>query len=225
MKRKYNYDQSLRNEDEKFASIATKISMDEKRKLDLILANKDMNYYQWFQLMTEVTLRMLDERNAMTAELSSVIQIFESIPGWKNPVTLLDPNAEPEVEVAIYFLHSKGAHGMKPMMTERGWIDGEWTETENVREIVEKVIRECLPKSYAMLEAEAKRLGKNVIELIMQLADEVSKGNMQDEIMEMFSDNSRSDYGKPTIVYGEKYKTRQHRSPDSDTQSTLNLDN
>lgn len=224
MKRKYNYDKSLRQEDEKFKSIATKISMDEKRKLDLILDNKGMNYYQWFQLMTEVTLRMLDERNVMTAELSSVIQIFESIPGWKNPVTMLDPNAEPEVEIAIYFLHSKGSRGMKPMMTERGWIDGEWTETENVCAIVEKVIRECLPKTYSMLETEAKRLGKSVIDLIMQLADEVSKGNMQDEILEMFADNSRSDYGKP-IVYGEKCKTKQHRTPDSDTQSTLNLVN
>ena len=194
--------------EEKYESIATKISAEQKERLDKILDAKGMNYYQWFQLMAEITIRMSDDRHNLSPAMSKMIQMFQMIPGWKDPTTLLDPNASPEIESAIYLVNTKGKKGLKALMTQRGMIDGQWTETENVMEIVEHVIEATLPQSYKWLQQRMVSLGcARVFECLLQLADEASASTFEQEISEMFSDNDRGDFGqKPQTVRTKQRK-------------------
>lgn len=198
----------MNTDKEKYESIATKIAKLAKKKLDRILTGMGMNLYQWFQYMAEITIRMFDQQHQLTSEMSMIIQLFQMVPGWKNPTTFVDPKCKPEVEQAIYLLNAKGYQGLKPVMVTRGWLDGEWRQTENVMEIVEHIIEVCMPQSYKMLRARMVELGCNrVFECLLKLADEATDSNFDREIQTMFSDNDRDDFGhKP-----EQNRTRQRK--------------
>jgi hypothetical protein len=194
--------------EEKYESIATKISAEQKKKLDSVLGKLGMNYYQWFQWMAEITIRIFDDRHQLTPEMSKMIQLYQMIPGWKDPTTFLDPNCEPQVEQAVYLMNTKGKQGLKAVLVKRGWIDGEWSMTENVIEIVEHIIEVCLPQSYKMLRRRMTELGCNrVFECLLKLADEATDSNFDNEIQELFSDNDRGDFGqKPQSVRTKQRK-------------------
>lgn len=195
--------------EEKYESIATKIAKLAKKKLDRILAGMGMNLYQWFQYMAEITIRMFDKQHQLTPEMSMMIQLFQMIPGWKNPTTFVDPKCKPEIEQAIYLLNAKGYKGLKAVMVMRDMFDGEWIMSENVIEITEHIIEVCMPQSYIMLRQKMTELGcSRVFECLLKLADEATDGNFDKEIQEMFSDNDRGDYGqKPHTV---RTKQRKH---------------
>lgn len=182
---------------DKYESIATKIAAERKGELERALEKKGINLYQWFQLMAEITIRMFDDRHQLSSEMAQMIQLFQMVPGWKEPTTFLDPNQRPEVESAIYLLNTKGKSGLKLIMTQRGWFDGEWTVTENVMDIVEHVIEAALPQSYFWLRQQMVKLGcSRVFECLLKLADEASTGSYESDIAELFSDNDRSAAGR-----------------------------
>ena len=99
--------------DNKFVSIATKVSKEQMHKLEVVLKRLGTNIYDWFQRMAEVTIRMADDRHNLSEKMSKIIQMFELVPGWKDPVTFFDPNAECEVDGAVYFVKQKGKKGLK----------------------------------------------------------------------------------------------------------------
>lgn len=194
--------------EEKYESIATKIAAEHKQRLDDILEAKGINYYQWFQMMAEITIRMNDDRHNLSPAMSKMIQLFQMIPGWKAPTTFLDPKQKPEVESAIYLVNTKGKNGLKVLMTQRGWFDGEWAETENVMDIVEHLLEASLPQSYKWLRQRMVAMGcARVFECILLLADEASSGTLESDIAEIFNDNDRGDFGqKPDMA-----RTRQRK--------------
>ena len=212
--------------DEKFGSIATKVSAESKRQLEQILKRMGMNYYEWFQLMAEVTIRIADDRHNLSEQMAKMIQMFSLVPGWKNPATFCDPNAPCEVRAAVYMVQQQGKKGLKPVMTERGWLDGIWNQTENVQDIVEYVIEQCMPTSYKWLRQHMTALECNrVFECLMLMADAATTTKLDDEIAQMFGDDQRSEFGKE-IIYGARTKGYKHRTPDSlaNSQQQLQFD-
>lgn len=205
----------MKTEDNKYESIATKIAAAAKGQLDDILQGMDINLYQWFQLMAEVTIRMRDDRHQLSEPMSRLIQMFQMVPNYKNPATFLDPNVEPEVKGAIYFVAEKGKVGYKPVMVEKDWIDGLWTQTENAMDIVEKVLEVALPQKYKWLRKQLPDTGcSRVFELLMKLADEASRHSLTNEIAELFGDNMRGPNARP-VAYGERTKRKKKYTTDS----------
>lgn len=215
----------MKNDKDKYESIATKIGKEKKKQLDLILEQLGMNYYQWFQLMAEVTVRIADDRHNLSEEMAKLIQMFQLVPGWSNPVTFCDPNNESELHAALYFVKQNGKKGLKPVLTEKGWMDGIWQTTENVQDIVEYVIESCMPTSYKWLRQRMVEMQCNrVFECLLKMADDATAERMNEEIREMFGDNSRHDYGR-NIELGKRYKRVKHRTPDSlaNSQQTIHF--
>lgn len=210
--------------DEKFGSIATKVSAESKRQLDVILDKMGMNYYQWFQLMAEVTIRIADDRHNLSEQMAKMIQMFQLVPGWKDPATFCDPNASAELRAAVYMIQQQGKKGLKPILCERGWFDGIWRQTENVKDIVEYVISECMPTSYKWLRQHMVELEcSSVFECLMTMADAATVVKLDEEIAQMFGDNNRHDYGKP-VEYGKRTRRVKHRTPDSLANSQQSID-
>ena len=212
--------------DDKFGSIATKVSAESKQQLERILEQMGMNYYQWFQLMAEVTIRIADDRHNLSEQMAKMIQMFQLVPGWKDPVSFCDPNAPAELEAAVYMVKQQGHKGLKPIMVERGWFDGIWKQTENVQDIVEYIINQCMPTSYKWLRQHMAELECNrVFECLMLMADAATMNRLDEEIAQMFGDNQRSEYGN-AVIYGQKYKRKPHRTPDSlaNSQQSIHFD-
>lgn len=200
----------MNKQPDKFESIATKIAAERKGELEKALDKKGINLYQWFQMMAEITIRMFDDRHRLSSEMSQMIQLFQMIPGWKEPTSFLNPNDEPEVESAIYLMNTKGKSGLKAVMTQRGWIDGEWMVTENVMDIVEHVIEAALPQSYFWLRQRMAELGcTRVFECLLKLADEASTGTYESDIAEIFGDNDRSEYGEKPHEVPKKQRKKK----------------
>ena len=201
--------------DEKFGSIATKVSAQSKKQLERILEHMGMNYYQWFQLMAEVTIRIADDRHNLSEQMAKMIQMFQMVPGWKDPCTFCDPNAPSELQAAVYMVKQDGKQGLKPVMVERGWFNGIWNETENVKDIVEYIIQQCMPQSYKWLRQHMVELEcSSVFECLMLMADAATVTKLDEEIAQMFGDNNRHDYGK-AVEYGQRTKRKHHKTPDT----------
>lgn len=199
----------------KYETIATKIGHEQKKQLDLILKRLGMNYYGWFQLMAEVTIRIADDRHNLSEMISKMIQMFQLVPGWKDPVTFCDPKAKSDIHSALYFVSQEGKQGLKPILTQRDWFAGMWTQTENVQDITEYVIEQCMPTSYKWLRQRMVELDCNrVFECLLRMADDATAERMNSEIAAMFGDNHRHDWGRD-IEYGKRYKRVKRRTPDS----------
>lgn len=205
----------MSNFDDKFGTIATKVSAESKQQLDRIIERMGMNYYQWFQLMAEVTIRIADDRHNLSEQMAKLIQMFQLVPGWKDPCSFCDPNAPAEIRAAVYLVQQEAKGGLKPVLCERGWFDGIWNQTENVQDIVEYIIEKCMPTSYKWLRQHMHDLNCNrVFECLMLMADAATMNKLDEEIAQLFNDNQRHDYGN-AVVYGQKYKRKPHLTPDS----------
>ena len=199
---------------EKFENVSTKVAAEVKQQLDRILDGMGLNEYQWLQLMIEVTIRMMDDRHNLSAAMAKMIQMFKMVPGFKDAASLVDANAEGQIDGAIYFINVKGKKGYKPVMVERTWFDGQWNETHNVRDIVECVIERCATESYMKLRDHMQELDcESVFECLMTMCDAYSLVRLDQEIPAMFADQ-RTDTGK-AYAYGQRTKRRKHFTPDT----------
>ena len=208
---------------EKFENVSTKVATEVKEQLNRILTSMGLNEYQWIQLMIEVTIRMMDDRHNLSAAMAKMIQMFKMVPGFKDAASLVDANAEGQIDSAIYFVNVKGKKGYKPVMVERTWFDGQWNETHNVRDIVECVIQRCAPDSYMKLREHMQELEcESVFECLMIMVDAYSLTRLDEEIPAMFND-MRADNGK-TLNYGARTKRKKRYTPDTmPEQTSLNF--
>jgi len=206
---------------DKFENVSTKVAAEVKEQLNRILSSMGLNEYQWLQLMIEVTIRMMDDRHNLSEAMAKMIQMFRMVPGFKDAASLVDANAEGQIDGAIYFVNVKGKKGYKPVMVERTWFDGQWNETHNVREIVECVIERCAPESYMKLREHMQELEcESVFECLMTMVDAYSTIRLDEEIPSLFAD-MRADNGK-ALAYGARTKRKKRFTPD--TMPELNFE-
>ena len=208
---------------EKFENVSTKVAAEVKEQLNRILTSMGLNEYQWLQLMIEVTIRMMDDSHNLSAAMAKMIQMFKMVPGFKDAASLVDANAEGQIDSAIYFVNVKGKKGYKPVMVERTWFDGQWNETHNVRDIVECVIQRCAPDSYMKLREHMQELEcESVFECLMTMVDAYSLTRLDEEIPAMFND-MRAENGK-ALNYGARTKRKKRYTPDTmPEQTSLNF--
>jgi hypothetical protein len=102
-------------------------------------------------------------------------------------------------------------------MVDKPWM-GMWTQTENVMDIFERIFNICMPELYMKLFRARIILGcERVSEVINILADAEVIMHLNGELRQEFEDAARMDNGK-AVVYGQKAKGLQHRTPDSVAQ-------
>ena len=206
-------------------NVSTKVDPEAKAQLGRILAEMGTNEYEFLQIMVEVIIRMSDDRHNLSDRMAKLIQIFKMVPGFSGASTLVDPTADYEIQSAVYFVNQKGKKGYVPVLIERGWMDGIWNETRNVRQIIEYVVEKCAPDSYIRLRQKMMDLGcKSVLECLLTMVDAYTIIQLDQEIPQMFSDNQRHEFGGK-VEYGNKTKRKPHRTPDSVAQQqTIRFD-
>ena len=174
---------------------------------------RGMKRNEIIKLMIESFVRMMSEKHNLTQDSAILMRIFEENLGWKGCFNLADPNVNPEIMEATYYMRDKQKKGVRAFHVERPWMKDSklWTQTYNIQEIFEQTICLLMPDRYRRLRMLAVDNDCNsMIEFIDRVIDEYSKESDLAEIRKYFEDSSRSEYGKKQS--DTQYKRKHYKS-------------
>ena len=209
--------------DERFVTLATKVSRHSAEQLTRIARKKGMTIYELIQMVCDTLIRYMDDRHNLSEEMERAMSIFEHMTGWADALNLADPTVHKEVCQAVYIFQDGGdpsqpdkqrKHGFRCKMVNKPFM-GLWTEDSNVMHIFERIFCICMPELYLKLvRARILLEADSVSEVINMLADAEVIMQLNNEYRKEFEDAARTDGGK-SYAYGRKTKSVQHRTPDS----------
>ena len=202
--------------DEKYKNVSSKLSQYSIERLTRIAQKKNMSIYQLIQMVCDTIIRYMDDRHNLSEEIERAMAIFEHMTGWADALNLADPTVNKEVAQAVYIFQDADGEkkGFRATMVNKPYFE-QWTQTDNVMDIFERIFNICMPELYLKLMRAKIILGCNrVSEVINMLADAEVIMHLNGELRQEFEDASRMDNGKG-YGYGQKAKGFQHRTPDS----------
>ena len=209
--------------DERFVTLATKVSRHSAEQLTRIARRKGMTIYELIQMVCDTLIRYMDDRHNLSEEMERAMSIFEHMNGWADALNLADPTVHKEVCQAVYIFQDGGdpsqpdkqrKHGFRCKMVNKPFMEL-WTEDSNVMHIFERIFCICMPELYLKLvRARILLEADSVSEVINMLADAEVIMQLNNEYRKEFEDAARTDGGK-SYAYGRKTKSVQHRTPDS----------
>lgn len=209
--------------DERFVTLATKVSRHSAELLTRIARRKGMTIYELIQMVCDILIRYMDDRHNLSEEMERAMSVFEHMTGWADALNLADPTVHKEVCQAVYIFQDGGdpsqpdkqrKHGFRCKMVNKPFM-GLWTEDSNVMHIFERIFCICMPELYMKLvRARILLEADSVSEVINMLADNEVIMQLNNEYRKEFEDAARTDGGK-SYAYGRKTKSVQHRTPDS----------
>lgn len=200
-------------EKEKYVLVQTKISSWAFKRLDKLSAKKGMSIYEVLQLVCDTLLRYMDDKHNLTAEMEKAMSIFEHMDGWAKALNLADPTVQKKIGEATYFIYDLEGNkkGCRAVHVKTPYF-GDWEETINLQDILERTICLLMPERYARLRKLA--VDKNcssILELIDMLIDEHSQDEDIAFFREAFEDANRSEYGR--MPWQQPFKRRHHKDP------------
>ena len=202
--------------DERFVTLATKVSRHAAEQLARIAKKKDMTIYELIQMVCDTLIRYMDDRHNLSEEMERAMAIFEHMTGWADALNLADATVHKEVCQAVYIFQDADGQkkGFRAKMVDKPFC-GLWAETSNVMEIFDRIFNICMPELYMKLYRARIILGcESVSEVINMLADAEVIMHLNNETRQDFEDAASMDNGKG-YAYGQKTKGLQHRTPDS----------
>ena len=212
-------DEQFKQTDEKYVTLATKVSRTAAEQLARIAKKKGMTIYELIQMVCDTLIRYMDDRHNLSEEIERAMAIFEHLVGWADALNLADPTVHKEVCQAVYIFQDADGQkkGFRAKMVSKPFM-GIWEEDSNVMHIFERVLNVCMPELYMKLyRAKVVLECDSVSEVINRLADAEVIIRMNGEMRQEFEDAARMDNGR-AVAYGQKTKGLQHRTPDSVAQ-------
>jgi hypothetical protein len=209
----------MKNDNDKFVTLATKVSRHSAERLAALAAAKGMTIYEVMQMCIDTLVRYTDDRHNLTKEMEQAMAIFEHMIGWADALNLADPAVQREVAEAVYILQDPTGEkkGFRAVMVEKPFC-GLWTQTANVQTIFDRLFNILLPEMYMKLYRAKIIMGfETVVEVLNGLADADAIAHLNDEFRQEFEDAARADNAK-AVGYGRKTRGLQHRTPDSYAQ-------
>jgi hypothetical protein len=182
-------------------------------RLEKIAKKKGISVYEMLQMVCDTLARYMDDRHNLTPEMEKAMSIFEHMEGWANALNLADPTVQKIIGEATYFVYDpegkkkgcRAIHVTKPFF-------GNWEQTINIQEILERTICILMPERYSRLRKLAvDKECSSIVELIDTLIDEHSQDEDVKFFREAFEDAERSDYGKQP--WKQPFKRHLHKDP------------
>lgn len=205
--------QDTAQHDERYVALATKVRRSSAILFNRLCKKKGLNKYKVIQMFVDVWIRYTDDRHNLSQEMAVLMSLFEHGVGWKDAFNLADPTAEPSIEQAVYILTAKEQHGARAVMVSRPFF-GNWSETFNLQNIMERTVEVLVPELYRRLRTLAIDMDCNsILELLFRLADEHSNDADMKSIRQEFEDARRHDFGKE-VEFGQRTKRVPHSDPD-----------
>ena len=215
--------------DERYITLATKVSRTAAEQLARIAKKKGMTIYELIQMVCDTLIRYMDDRHNLSEEMERAMSIFEHLTGWADALNLADPTVHKEVAQAVYIFSEAESKdkkerkkGFRAVMVNKPW-NGNWDETSNVMDIFERIFNICMPELYMKLFRARIILGcERVSEVLNLLSDAEVIMRLNGELRTEFEDAGRTESGK-AIEYGQRTKRKKHLTPD-DIQTHIVFD-
>jgi hypothetical protein len=208
--------EDIKKPDERYVTIATKVSRRAAEQLARIAKKKNTTIYELIQLSCDTLIRYMDDRHNLSEEMERAMSLFEHLVGWADALNLADPTVNKEVCQAVYIFQDADGKkkGFRAKLVDRPFC-GIWTEDSNVMHIFERILNICMPELYMkLLRARIVLDCKSISEVLNVLADAEVIMQLNGELRQDFEDAARADNGRG-YAYGQKTKGLQHRTPDS----------
>jgi hypothetical protein len=208
--------EDIKKPDERYVTIATKVSRRAAEQLARIAKKKNTTIYELIQLSCDTLIRYMDDRHNLSEEMERAMALFEHLVGWADALNLADPTVNKEVCQAVYIFQDADGKkkGFRAKLVDRPFC-GIWTEDSNVMHIFERILNICMPELYMkLLRARIVLDCKSISEVLNVLADAEVIMQLNGELRQDFEDAARADNGRG-YAYGQKTKGLQHRTPDS----------
>lgn len=203
--------------DDRYVTLATKVSRTAAEQLARIAKRKGMTIYELIQIVCDTLIRYMDDRHNLSAEMERAMSIFEHLTGWADALNLADPTVHKEVAQAVYIFQSAPdtpRKGFRAKMVSKPFM-GTWDETSNVMDIFERIFNICMPELYMKLYRARIILGcERVSEVINMLSDAEVIMRLNGELRAEFEDAGRSENGK-AVAYGQRTRRKKHFTPDT----------
>lgn len=207
--------------------VATKVSIAIWRRFVRVMRRVGMSGYNAIQNFIDVVIRYGDDRHNLSPEMEKLMASFEQCQGWDKQFNLADPTTEPEITEATYYLRDKTEKGVRVVHIERPFF-GQWTQTYNVKQILEKFLCLTFPQLYRRLRfiAVCKECD-SILELLFEVVAELERDEEKCELRKPFEDAERSEWGHEPKM--QQYKIHHRRTPDGEAmreerQRTFNFD-
>ena len=202
--------------DERYVTLATKVSRHAAEQLARIAKSKGLTIYELMQMVVDTLIRYMDDRYNLSEDMERAMSVFEHMVGWADAMNLADPTVNKEVAQAVYIFQDADGKkkGFRAKMVSKPFM-GLWEEDSNVMHIFERIFNICMPELYMKLfRARIILECDTVSEVINMLADAEIIDHLNDEFRQEFDDAASMDNGKK-YGYGMKTKSIHHLTPDS----------
>lgn len=212
---------------DKYKVVATKVRPEVKRRIAKICAARGINEYQMLQMMCDCIVRYMDDQHNLTPEMEQAMAIFEHLDGWQNAFNLADPTLTPTISEATYYLadHPRRKQGVRAVHVSHPFM-GDWQQTENLQQILERTINLLCPERYKRLRRLAVDMDcRSLLELFDRLIDHHSNDLDTAEYRKTFEDADRHEYGK-VIAFGQRTRRHPHKDINNfeQRQQTIHFD-
>ena len=202
-------------ERQKYEMMQTKVSKETYDALKRIERKQGISIYGIIQNMCDCIRRYTEDRTRLSPMVEKAMNMLEHMIGWKDNFNVADPNADPEISEATYYLNDKnGKKGIRVVHVERPFF-GEWKQTMNLQQILERFMCLTFPSLYRRLRFIAVcRECSSILELLIDIVGELEREEDKRDLAQPFEDAQRSDYGK-AVEYGQRTRRKKHHDMDS----------
>ena len=165
--------------------------------------------------MCQFIVRTASGEYNLSDDINRLLTLFHLEPGWKEAYNSCDPTSDTEIAQEILILQKPGRRGFGAIMVNKPFM-GQWTETECVDDIIDRVIEVCAPGVWKRVHCLMEQMEtESIIDLLVTITDsriiyELEEANRR-EIQQ--ADNIASN-GR-AIEYGARTRRKKHFDPDT----------
>ena len=205
----------MSEEKDNYVLLQTKVKRREAERLERIAKGRGTNIYGLLQLMCQFIVRTASGEYNLSDDINRLLTLFHLEPGWKDAYNSCDPTAETEIAQEVLILQQPWRRGFGAVMVNKPFM-GQWTETECVDDIIDRVIEVCAPGIWKRVHCLMKQMEcESIIDLLVTITDsriiyELEEANRR-EIQQ--ADNIASN-GR-AMEYGARTRRKKHFDPDT----------
>ena len=151
----------------------------------------------------------------VSPEIQMFLNMLKIDPAWHKAFNFADVTAQMDVAQLVMILQQPGRKGFGLVMIDKPFM-GDATMTYCVDDILERILKLAMPGLDKRLEWIEQQFHctsrrETLILLCEYMADYLKR---EQDLSEMPGYGTYHDFGKD-VVYGQKYKRKPHRTPDS----------
>lgn len=214
-----------KTKDDGYVMVGTKVPPHVAELLNIIATAKGTDIYGLIQQLIETIIRAAKCETDLDPATKLLLNMIEMDNDWNRAFRFSHPSAQMDVAQIILVLQQydgKGANrqprkGYGLVMIDKPWMPGTRpTKTICVDKIFERVTEVAMQGLYKELRLMGTKMETRCVrDTLMQLCDAQLLIQMDEETQEELPDlGNCHEFGR-VIEWGNKYKQRKHRTPDS----------